>query len=53
MRGTSSIFICCAIFRPFKAELPHIQFIGRILRYIDDENATPIDNVGQIILIKI
>lgn len=38
-----------AIFRPFKAELPYIQFIGRILRYIDDENATPIDNVGQII----
>lgn len=38
-----------AIFRPFKAELPYIQFIGRILRYIDDEDATPIDNVGHII----
>ena len=38
-----------AIFRPFKAELPYIQFIGRILRYIEDEEATPIDNIGQII----
>lgn len=38
-----------AIFRPFKAELPYIQFIGRILRYISDDNATPIDNIGHII----
>jgi len=38
-----------AIFRPFKAELPYIQFIGRILRYIDDEDVRPIDNIGHII----
>ncbi len=38
-----------AIFRPFKADLPYIQFIGRILRFIDDDNATPIDNIGHII----
>lgn len=38
-----------AIFRPFKAELPYIQFIGRILRYIHDDNAMPIDNIGHII----
>lgn len=37
-----------AIFRPFRNELPYIQFIGRILRYIPEaENA--IDNIGQII----
>lgn len=41
-----------AIFRPFKAELPYIQFIGRILRFIgdeDDEKVRPIDNIGHII----
>lgn len=38
-----------AIYRPFKAELPYIQFIGRILRYIHDDNAKPIDNIGHII----
>lgn len=38
-----------AIFRPFKAELPYIQFIGRILRYIHDDNATALDNIGHII----
>lgn len=39
-----------AIFRPFKAELPYVQFIGRILRFISDEEAThPGDNIGQII----
>lgn len=38
-----------AIFRPFKSELPYIQFIGRILRYINDDEAKPIDNIGQIV----
>ena len=38
-----------AIFRPFKAELPYIQFIGRILRYIHDESATALDNIGHIV----
>ena len=28
-----------AIFRPFRSELPYIQFIGRILRYINDDSA--------------
>lgn len=36
-----------AIFRPFRSELPYIQFIGRILRYIPEGNAK--DNVGIII----
>lgn len=39
-----------AIFRPFRSELPYVQFIGRILRYIDDENAQPADNIGHIIV---
>ena len=38
-----------AIYRPFRAELPYIQFIGRILRNINDYNVRPIDNIGQII----
>lgn len=39
-----------AIFRPFKAELPYIQFIGRILRIIpEDEVQSAGDNIGQII----
>lgn len=38
-----------AIFRPFRNELPYTQFIGRILRIIDDEKATPNDNIGQIV----
>lgn len=39
-----------AIFRPFKAELPYIQFIGRILRIIpDNEVQSASDNIGQII----
>ena len=36
-----------AIFRPFKSELPYVQFIGRVLRYIPGGNAN--DNIAQII----
>jgi len=39
-----------AIFRPFRSELPYVQFVGRILRLIDDENAQPADNIGHIIV---
>lgn len=39
-----------AIFRPFKNELPYVQFIGRILRVIsDDEITRASDNVAQIV----
>lgn len=39
-----------AIFRPFRNELPYEQFVGRILRKINDENATRAsDNIGDII----
>lgn len=36
-----------AIFRPFRNELPYTQFIGRVLRYIPEGNAS--DNVAIII----
>jgi len=36
-----------AIFRPFRNELPYIQFIGRILRFIPEGNSK--DNIGIII----
>lgn len=36
-----------AIFRPFKAELPYVQFIGRVLRAIPEGNTN--DNIAQII----
>lgn len=36
-----------AIFRPFRSELPYVQFIGRILRFIPE--GTPKDNIGIII----
>ena len=36
-----------AIFRPFRSELPYVQFIGRILRFIAEGTAK--DNVGIII----
>ncbi|NJA12919.1 DEAD/DEAH box helicase family protein, partial [Clostridioides difficile] len=36
-----------AIFRPFRAELPYVQFIGRVLRYIPNGNTN--DNIAQII----
>ena len=38
-----------AIFRPFKSELAYAQFIGRVLRKINDETATPKDNIAKII----
>lgn len=38
-----------AIFRPFRNELPYAQFIGRILRFINDDNAVEEDNIGQIV----
>ena len=38
-----------AIFRPFRSSLPYEQFIGRILRRIDDNTATDVDNVGVVI----
>lgn len=39
-----------AIFRPFRHELPYIQFIGRILRYINNERANDADNIGHIVV---
>lgn len=38
-----------AIFRPFRSELPYAQFVGRVLRYINDEKATASDNIATII----
>lgn len=39
-----------AIFRPFMNALPYAQFIGRILRYIPDNEAKRTDdNIGQIV----
>lgn len=39
-----------AIFRPFKSKLPYVQFIGRILRIIPEEESNqPLDNIGEII----
>lgn len=39
-----------AIFRPFKSLAPYSQFIGRILRRIDDgEVSKPGDNIGTVI----
>lgn len=39
-----------AIFRPFRNPLPYEQFVGRILRKINDDNATRAsDNIGDII----
>lgn len=39
-----------AIFRPFKSLAPYSQFIGRILRRIDDvEVSKPGDNIGAVI----
>lgn len=38
-----------AIFRPYKSELAYAQFIGRILRRIDDKSAKSGDNIGRII----
>lgn len=41
-----------AVFRPFRNELPYTQFIGRILRYIDDNSTVASDNIGQIVAHK-
>jgi len=41
-----------AIFRPFRHELGYIQFIGRILRYINNERAKDPDNIGHIVVHK-
>ncbi|OMD87837.1 MULTISPECIES: DEAD/DEAH box helicase [Paenibacillus] len=39
-----------AIFRPFKSLAPYSQFIGRILRYIDEPGTMkPSDNIGIVI----
>lgn len=39
-----------AIFRPFKSKLPYVQFIGRILRIIpEEEKDQSYDNIGEII----
>ncbi|KMT22970.1 DEAD/DEAH box helicase [Clostridium cylindrosporum] len=36
-----------AIFRPFRSELPYVQFIGRVLRFIHEGNEN--DNIAKII----
>lgn len=38
-----------AIFRPFRALAPYIQFVGRILRVIVQNNASHPDNYGHIV----
>lgn len=38
-----------ALFRPYRTLLPYEQFIGRILRRIDDNNASYGDNIGYVI----
>lgn len=38
-----------AIFRPFRNKLPYEQFIGRVLRSIDDEQATDEDNIACVV----
>jgi superfamily II DNA or RNA helicase len=38
-----------AIFRPYKSLLPYAQFVGRVLRSIDDENAIEDDNIAVAI----
>lgn len=43
-------FSVAAIFRPFRSLLPYEQFIGRILRYIPDEEATKAeDNIATVV----
>ncbi|MBP2027453.1 superfamily II DNA or RNA helicase [Acetoanaerobium pronyense] len=41
-----------AIFRPFRNELPYAQFVGRILRFIEDGDAQVEDNIGEVIAHK-
>ena len=38
-----------AIFRPFRTLAPYIQFVGRIMRVVVQNNPTHPDNVGHII----
>lgn len=39
-----------AIFRPFKHMLPYLQFVGRLLRRIPDDEATsPNDNIAKLV----
>lgn len=38
-----------AIFRPFRTLAPYIQFVGRIMRVIVQNDATHPDNVGHIV----
>ncbi|MGO9022025.1 MAG: DEAD/DEAH box helicase [Syntrophobacteraceae bacterium] len=38
-----------AIFRPFRSLAPYIQFVGRIMRVIVQNDATHPDNVGHIV----
>lgn len=39
-----------AIFRPFRSKLPYVQFVGRILRFIPEEETTRAeDNIGSIV----
>ncbi|WP_025716417.1 DEAD/DEAH box helicase [Paenibacillus sp. 1-18] len=39
-----------AIFRPFRSQLPYEQFVGRVLRSIDAEEATlPEDNIACVV----
>lgn len=43
-------FSVAAIFRPFRSMLPYEQFVGRILRYIpDEETENPGDNIATIV----
>jgi len=38
-----------AIFRPFRSLAPYVQFVGRIMRVIVQNNPTHPDNVGHIV----
>ena len=38
-----------AIFRPFRSLAPYIQFVGRIMRVVVQNDATHPDNVGHIV----
>jgi DNA repair protein RadD len=38
-----------AIFRPFRSLAPYIQFVGRIMRVIVQNDATHPDNIGHIV----
>ncbi|MDF2927688.1 MAG: type restriction endonuclease subunit [Paenibacillaceae bacterium] len=38
-----------AIFRPFRNKLPYEQFVGRVLRSIDDEESSLEDNIACVV----